>query len=133
MRGSWKKTKRRVAVLTLVLVACFFSLAVPALATEYGQVWLDWVYEPANAGIHAKYYNYFEQAASEITSGVYSCANGWLGYTGGWVFGRDCCNYPGYQATTPALRDPGEGAYPWAQTAGDAEYLWGWAGYCGNC
>jgi hypothetical protein len=96
-------------------------------------VWLDWVWEPGGAGIHAKWYYHFEQAASEVTAGYGSCANGWLGYQGGWVFGNDTCSLPNYEAATPALRDPGVGAYPWAQTQYVAEYLWGWAGYCGNC
>lgn len=123
----------RFVVLGLVCSGFLAIPPAPAFASESGQTWLNWVYEPANAGIHDRDYVHFEQAASEITSGVYSCANGWLGYQGGWVFGNDACAQPGYQAATPALRDPGEGAYPWAQTAYDAEYLWAWVGYCGTC
>lgn len=127
---------RRVAAVMLACTACFASLAVPALATEYGQTWLNWVWEPGqwgNAGVHAKWYYRFEQAASEVTHGYGSCADGWYGSQGQFVFGYHSCTLAGYEAATPALRDPGVGAYPWAQTEYDSEYLWGWAGYCGTC
>ena len=131
--GLWKAVVNRLAALTILFAACLAVLATPAFAYEAGQTWLDWAWEPGNAGIHTRAYDYFEQAASQVNAGVGSCANGWLGLPGKWVFGYDACNSPGYQAATPALADPGEPAYPWAQTQVYAEYLWAWAGYCGSC
>lgn len=130
MRVRWKKTARRAAALVLACAACFAALAVPAFA-ETGQVWLNWVTEPGGYGAHAGWYSHFEQAQSEVTASANeSCANGWYGAPGRWVFGSDACEPGGYGAATPALGDPGVGAYPWAQTAERAA-LWGWAGYCG--
>lgn len=132
MGYRWKRVARRIAALTLTSMACFAAFAVPAFA-ETGQVWLNWVTEPGGYGAHAKLYNHFEQAQSEVqASSNESCANGWYGVQGRWVFGNDACEPGGYGAATPALGNPGVAAYPWAQTAQTAA-LWGWAGYCGNC
>jgi hypothetical protein len=124
---------RRVVALALACAACFAALVVPASAAT-GETWLNWVWENAGAGIHAKWYYHFEQAAADVNKvGNSSCANGWLGSKGSWVFGHDSCSFYTSQAATARLNDPGTGAYPWAQSAVYSDYLWGWAGYCGSC
>lgn len=132
MGYRWKRIARRVAALMLACTACFAALAVPAFAS--GQVWLNWVYEPGYAGIHDRWYNHFEQGAGQVNkTNNYSCVNGWYGSKGSWVFGQSYCAQWGQESATPALRDPGVGAFPWAQSTPYADYLWAWVGYCGNC
>lgn len=122
------------ALVALLCAVCYVALAATALATDTGEVWLDWVWEQAGAGIHAKWYYHFEQAAAEIQAADNeSCTNGWYGTKGSWVFGHDYCAYQGYQASTPRLAAPGVGAYPWAQTKLKNDYLWAWARYCSDC
>jgi hypothetical protein len=134
MTPRWKRIARRVFALMLACAACSAALAGLALASESGETWLNWVYEHAGVGVHDKWYYHFEQAASEVNDyGNVACANGWLGSTGHWVFPQDACGQWGEQTFTPALGDPGRGAYPWAQSQKNSAYLWAWAGYCGSC
>lgn len=132
--SSLKSPFRRFGALIVVLLAFSIALPMPAFGSESGETWLNWVWESAGAGVHAKWYYHFEQAGSEtgLNSGAGSCTNGWVA-TGTWTFGNDYCSGGGYAAYTPALADPGVGSHPWAQANTKAAYLWGWAGYCGTC
>lgn len=132
MQWRWNSAVCRSAAVMFMCIACCAVMATPALASSTGQTWLDWVYEPAGAGIHAKWYNYFEQEASDVSNNNWSCSNGWYGSRGSWVWGSDYCAI-GEESATPQITDPGVGAYPWAQSEYTNTYLWGWARYCNNC
>jgi hypothetical protein len=136
LRGKWKTITRTALLLTVLCVSAFSAFAVPAFA-EPGDVWLNWVWEPATSGAngeHARWYSHFEQAEAQVQhSGNYACSNGWYGTKGSWVYGQDWCSSPGYILATPQLANPGVGAYPWVQVEGSADYTWAWAGYCTGC
>ena len=120
----------------LACQAVCLALAVSAFAYESGEVWLNWAWEPATYGSygeHAKWYYHYEQGEAEAPNAPYACSNGWYGSSGSWVFGQDWCSYGNEVLATPALRDPGVGAYPWVQINTNAAYTWAWAGYCGSC
>lgn len=135
MRPSCWKMVRRGAAALLVSGVCCFALAVPALASDSGETWLNWVYEPKGAGVHAKlYYHLVQTAAKAWTSDNVACTNFWLGYQGGWYWGHDYCVPSPSQAATPRLSDQSATqAFPWAQSQTAADYLWGWALYCNSC
>lgn len=126
MSGRSKRIIHRSAAVVVACASFFSVLAVPALADSGADVWINWAYEPAGAGIHGRWYNHLTQTGAEVnTSGNYACTNGWYGSKGKWVWGSDSCAPASYVVVEPALAPPGVGAYPWAQSKYIADYLWG--------